>query len=86
MKLAAQEIYSDRGSNQIIDLGHALVRLADGIDAELADLFSDRRFGPRLETRFMVGPLLLKRVYRLSNASLSLSVQPSDFLLERNLP
>ena len=45
--------------DQIIDLGHALVRLADEIDwdwidRELADRFSDTG-RPGLETRFMVG-------------------------------
>jgi transposase, IS5 family len=52
--------------DQIIDLGHALVRLADEIDwdwidRELADRFSDTG-RPGLETRFMVGLLLLKHV------------------------
>jgi len=57
--------------DQIIDLGHALVRLADEIDwdwidSELADRFSDTG-RPGLETRFMVGLLLLKHVYGLSD-------------------
>jgi IS5 family transposase len=57
--------------DQIIDMKHELVRLADAInwewiDAELADRFSDSG-RPATETRFMVGLLLLKHVYRLSD-------------------
>jgi len=57
--------------DQIIDMGHELVRLADEIDwdwidAELAGLFSeDGR--PATETRFMVGLLLLKHIHAASD-------------------
>lgn len=57
--------------DQIINMRHALVRLADEIDwdwidAELADLFSDEG-RPGTETRFMIGLLLLKHIYALSD-------------------
>jgi IS5 family transposase len=57
--------------DQIIDMGHELVRLAgkidwQWIDVELADRFSDKG-RPGTETRFMVGLLLLKHIYRLSD-------------------
>ncbi len=57
--------------DQIIDMGHELVRLADEIDrdwidVELAGLFSDDG-RPATETRFMVGLLLLKHIYGLSD-------------------
>ena len=57
--------------DQIINMRHELVRLAreidwDWIDGELADRFSD--IGrPGTETRFMVGLLLLKHIYALSD-------------------
>jgi IS5 family transposase len=57
--------------DQIIDMRHELVRLADEIDwawidAELAGLFSqDGR--PATQTRFMVGLLLLKHIYQQSD-------------------
>ena len=57
--------------DQIIDMRHELVRLAGEIDwawidAELAGLFSDDG-RPATETRFMVGLLLLKHIYGLSD-------------------
>ena len=57
--------------DQIIDIGHALVRLADEIDwewidEELADRFSSAG-RPGTESRFMVGLLLLKHIYALSD-------------------
>lgn len=57
--------------DQIIDMGHELVRLAEAIDWEwidgaLAERFSDRG-RPATETRFMVGLLLLKHIYALSD-------------------
>lgn len=57
--------------DQIIDMGHELVRLADAIDwdwvdGELAERFSDGG-RPGTETRFMVGLLLLKHIYALSD-------------------
>ena len=58
--------------DQIINLRHELVRLAEEIDwgwidDELAGLFSDEG-RPGTETRFMVGLLLLKHIYGLSDA------------------
>ena len=57
--------------DQIINMRHELVRLAEAIDwawidGELADRFSDSG-RPATETRFMVGLLLLKHIYRLSD-------------------
>ena len=57
--------------DQIIDMRHELVRLADEIDwgwidAELADCFAEQG-RPAVPVRFMVGLLLLKHVYRLSD-------------------
>ena len=57
--------------DQIIDLRHELVRLAEAIDwgwidDELADRFSDRG-RPGTESRFMIGLLLLKQIYGLSD-------------------
>ena len=57
--------------DQIINMRHELVRLADEIDwdwidGELADLFSDKG-RPGTETRFMIGLLLLKHIYALSD-------------------
>jgi len=57
--------------DQIIDMGHELVRLAeqidwDWIDGQVADRFSDKG-RPGTETRFMVGLLLLKHIYHLSD-------------------
>lgn len=57
--------------DQIINLRHELVRLADvidwdRIDAALADLYRDRG-RPAVPTRFMVGLLLLKQIHGLSD-------------------
>jgi IS5 family transposase len=57
--------------DQIIDMSHELVRLAeaidwDWIDGEVADRFSDKG-RPAVESRFMVGLLLLKHIYDLSD-------------------
>lgn len=57
--------------DQIINMRHELVRLAgtidwDWIDGELAGCFSDEG-RPGLSTRFMVGLLLLKHIYGLSD-------------------
>jgi transposase, IS5 family len=57
--------------DQIINMRHELVRLAgaidwDWLDGELADRFSDSG-RPGTETRFMVGLLLLKHIYALSD-------------------
>lgn len=56
---------------QIINLQHALVRLAseldwDWIDEELSSLYSEHG-RPAVQTRFMVGLLLLKHIYGLSD-------------------
>ena len=57
--------------DQIIDMEHELVRLAEAIDwgwidGELAEAFSDKG-RPGTESRFMVGLLLLKQIYGLSD-------------------
>lgn len=57
--------------DQIINMKHELVRLAGGIDwdwidAELAGCFADQG-RPGVPTRFMVGLLLLKHIYGLSD-------------------
>jgi transposase, IS5 family len=57
--------------DQIINMKHELVRLAqtidwDWIDGELADCFSEEG-RPGLPSRFMVGLLLLKQTYGLSD-------------------
>ncbi len=57
--------------DQIIDMRHELVQLADTIDwnwidEQVADRFSDTG-RPGTETRFMVGLLVLKHIYHLSD-------------------
>jgi IS5 family transposase len=57
--------------DQIINPKHELVQLAgridwDWIDGEIAPLYSDRG-RPGIETRFVVGLLLLKHIYGLSD-------------------
>ena len=57
--------------DQIINLKHELVQLAgkidwDWIDAEIAPLYSEQG-RPGIETRFMIGLLLLKHIYALSD-------------------
>src|ERR1700728_3981151 len=57
--------------DQIIDMKHALVQLAGKIDwawidEEIAPLYSDKG-RPGIETRFVVGLLLLKHIYGLSD-------------------
>jgi IS5 family transposase len=59
------------GLDQIIDMKHALVQLAGKIDwawidEEIAPLYSDKG-RPGIETRFVVGLLLLKHIYGLSD-------------------
>src|ERR1043166_7499350 len=56
---------------QIINLEHELVRVAgaidwDWIDGEIAPLYSDKG-RPGIETRFVIGLLLLKHIYGLSD-------------------
>jgi IS5 family transposase len=71
--------HETRGSNdlfrarldQIIDMKHELVQLAGKIDwnwldSEIAPLYSDKG-RPGIETRFVVGLLLLKHIYGLSD-------------------
>ncbi len=57
--------------DQIINMRHELVRLADEldwdwIDEQVADCFAAEG-RPGTETRFMIGVLLLKQIYRLSD-------------------
>jgi IS5 family transposase len=57
--------------DQIINLKHELVQLAgkidwDWIDGEIAPLYSENG-RPGIETRFMIGLLLLKHIYGLSD-------------------
>lgn len=57
--------------DQIIDMKHELVQLAgrldwDWLDAEIAPLYSDKG-RPGIATRFVVGLLLLKHIYALSD-------------------
>ena len=56
---------------QIINMKHELVRLAgkiewQWIDSEIAPLYSDKG-RPGIETRFVIGLLLLKHIYGLSD-------------------
>src|SRR5438270_13412845 len=57
--------------DQIINLKHELVQLAgkidsDWIEGEIAPLYSENG-RPGIETRFMIGLLLLKHIYGLSD-------------------
>ena len=57
--------------DQIINMKHELVQLAgkidwDWIDGEIASLYSENG-RPGIETRFMIGLLLLKQIYGLSD-------------------
>ena len=57
--------------DQIINMKHELVQLAgkvdwDWIDGEIAPLYSENG-RPGIETRFMIGLLLLKHIYGLSD-------------------
>ena len=57
--------------DQIINLKHELAQLADKIDwdwidGEVAPLYSDKG-RPGIETRFVIGLLLLKHIYGLSD-------------------
>jgi transposase, IS5 family len=59
--------------DQIINMRHELVQLAskvdwDWIDHEIAPLYSDKG-RPGIETRFVIGLLLLKHIYGLSDES-----------------
>ena len=57
--------------DQIINMKHELVQLAKKIDwefldGEIAPLYSDKG-RPGIETRFVIGLLLLKHIYGLSD-------------------
>jgi IS5 family transposase len=57
--------------DQIINMKHELVQLSgkidwDWIDGEIAPLYSENG-RPGIETRFMIGLLLLKHIYGLSD-------------------
>jgi IS5 family transposase len=57
--------------DQIIDMKHELVKLAgrldwDWLDGEIAPLYSDKG-RPGIETRFVIGLLLLKHIFALSD-------------------
>jgi transposase, IS5 family len=57
--------------DQIIDMKHELVRLGgqidwNWIDGEVAPLYSDQG-RPGIETRFVIGLMLLKHIYGLSD-------------------
>ena len=57
--------------DQIINLKHELAQLAgavdwDWIDGEIPPLYSEKG-RPGIETRFAIGLLLLKHIYRLSD-------------------
>ena len=57
--------------DQIIDMRHELVRLADTIDWDWLDEAIADRFSaegrPGTESRFMIGMLLLKHIHALSD-------------------
>ena len=60
--------------DQIINMRHALVQLAeridwDWLDSEIASLYSDKG-RPGVESRFVVGLLLLKHIFALSDEQL----------------
>ena len=75
-KSATNDLFRSR-LDHIIDMKHKLVRLADEIDwdwldDEIADRFcADGR--PGTETRFMIGVLLLKHTYGLSDEGMAIS-------------
>ena len=69
-KSGSDDLFRSR-LDQIINMRHELVRLADEldwewIDEELSGLFSEHG-RPGTETRFMIGLLLLKHIYGLSD-------------------
>ena len=62
--------------DQIIDMGHELVRLARSIDwplieAKLGEVYSDAPGQPPLPTRLMSGLAILKSMYDLSDEALT---------------
>ena len=71
-----------RELEQIIDLKHELVQLAgkivrNWIDREIAPLYSDKG-RPGIETRFMIGLLMLKHIYGLSDNDISVSFRANE--------
>ena len=52
--------------DQIINMKHELVQLAERIDGEIAALYADKG-RPGIETRFVIGLLLLKHIFALSD-------------------
>ena len=65
--------------DQIINMKHELVQLADKIDwdwidGEIAPLYSDQG-RPGIETRFVIGLLLLKHIYGLSDEGAGRRIQ-----------
>jgi hypothetical protein len=52
----------------IINMKHELVQLAGKLDGEIAPLYSDKG-RPGVETRFVIGLLLLKHIFALSDRS-----------------
>ena len=71
MRRRARAIFSGPGS--IINMKHELVGLAGKIDwawidREIAPLYCENR-RPGIETRFVIGLLLLKHIYKLSDES-----------------
>ena len=70
MQRRGRAICSERGST-IINMRHELVQLAeridwDWLDGEIASLYSDKG-RPGIESRFVVGLLLLKHIFALSD-------------------
>jgi IS5 family transposase len=56
--------------DQIIDLDHALVRLARAIDWRFLEVYTDEPGRPPLPTRLMAGLSILKHSYNLSDEAL----------------
>jgi hypothetical protein len=69
-----QDLFRSR-LDQIIDLDHALAKLARAIDwrfleAKFGEVYSDRPGHPPLPTRLMAGLSILKHTYDLSDEAL----------------
>jgi transposase, IS5 family len=69
-----QELFRSR-LDQIIDMNHALVKLARGIDCHFLEetfgaVYSDKPGQPPLPTRRMAGLAILKHTYDLSDEAL----------------
>ena len=68
--------------DHIVNMRHELVQLAskidwDWIDDEIAPLYSDKG-RPGIETRFVIGLLLLKHIYGLSHEGGEAAVRGQD--------